>query len=66
MDEFFPVDYEFSFEQFNYADLKNKLLLLRDIKTKEVSSKRVIKHTQKLLNTEVIRTKFADLIKESS
>jgi glycosyltransferase involved in cell wall biosynthesis len=66
MDEFFPVDYEFSFEQFNYDDLKNKLLLLRDIKTKEVSSKRVIKHTQKLLNTEVIRTKFADLIKESS
>jgi glycosyltransferase involved in cell wall biosynthesis len=66
MDEFFPVDYEFSFEQFNYDDLKNKLLLLRDSKTKEVSSKRVIKHTQKLLNTEVIRTKFSDFVKESS
>jgi glycosyltransferase involved in cell wall biosynthesis len=65
MDEFFPVDYEFSFEQFNYDDLKDKLLLLKNSKIIEVSSKRVINHTQNLLNTEVIRTKFSNFIEES-
>jgi glycosyltransferase involved in cell wall biosynthesis len=65
MDEFFPVDYEFSFEQFNYDDLKNKFLLLRNSKIKEVSSKRVITHTKNLLNAEVIRTKFSDIIEDS-
>jgi glycosyltransferase involved in cell wall biosynthesis len=65
MDEFFPVDYSFSFEQFNYDDLKNKLLLLRNNKIKEISSKKVIHHTQNLLNPEGIRTKFSSVIQES-
>lgn len=31
IDEFFPNDYQLSFEQFNYSDLKEKLKLVNDI-----------------------------------
>lgn len=54
MDEYFPVDYEFSFEQFNYSDLKNKIKLLQNNDLLEKESKRTHKHLVNLFKNSKI------------
>ena len=65
MDEFFPENYKFAFEQFNYEDLKNKFILLTEKKTVEESTNRVLLHTQKQLNSKVLMEKFINVFEES-
>ena len=64
MDEFFPENYEFAFQQFNYDDLKNKFILLTDKQVRKESMNRVTLHTQKLLNKNVMRNKFNKIFEE--
>ena len=64
MDEFFPDNYEFAFEQFNYNDLKNKFILLTDKEVRKNSINRVTVHMQKLLNENTIRNKFIKVFEE--
>ena len=64
MDEFFPENYEFAFQQFNYDDLKNKFILLTDKQVRKESINRVTLHTQKLLNKNVMRNKFNKIFEE--
>ena len=64
MDEFFPDNYQFAFEQFNYEDLKNKFILL----TEENKVKSLILEfyfTQKQLNSKVLMEKFNNVFEES-
>lgn len=65
MDEFFPENYQFAFEQFNYEDLKNKFALLSDQKIIEEATKRVSLHTQQQLNSKVLIEKFTNIFEES-
>jgi hypothetical protein len=64
MDEFFPENYKFAFEQFNYKDLKNKLILLTNSHIQEESIEDVVNHTHKLLGSNVIRKKFNKIFEE--
>ena len=64
MDEFFPENYEFAFEQYNYNDLKNKFILLTDKELRKNSIDKVTAHTQKLLNENTIRNKFIKVFEE--
>ena len=64
MDEFFPDNYEFAFEQYNYNDLKNKFILLTDKEVRKNSINRVTVHMQKLLNENTIRNKFIKVFEE--
>ena len=64
MDEFFPDNYEFAFEQYNYNDLKNKFILLTDKDVRKNSINRVTVHMQKLLNENTIRNKFIKVFEE--
>ena len=49
MDEYFPDDYEFSFEQFNYLDLEKKISLLQNQALLEKESERTYTHVVNLL-----------------
>ena len=64
MDEFFPENYEFAFEQYNYNDLKNKFILLTDKEVRKNSINKVTVYTQKLLNENIIRNKFIKVFEE--
>jgi glycosyltransferase involved in cell wall biosynthesis len=64
MDEFFPENYEFAFEQYNYNDLKNKFILLTDKELRKNSINKVTVYTQKLLNENIIRNKFIKVFEE--
>jgi len=64
MDEFFPENYQFAFEQFNYEDLKNKFILLSDQKIIEEATKRVLLYTQQQLNSKVLIEKFTNVFEE--
>ena len=58
MDEFFPSAYEFSFNQYDYRDLKDKI---KKINNDELLSKTVIavkKHMSKILHPEVQLASF--------
>ena len=65
MDEFFPDNYQFAFEQFNYEDLKNKFILLTEENKVKESNIRVLLHTQKQLNSKVLMEKFNNVFEES-
>ena len=62
MDEFFPENYEFSFEQFNYSDLVTKLNKLNDLKKINFYQYDVRKNIQKKLSKDKIFEQFNDLI----
>jgi len=62
MDEFFPENYEFSFEQFNYSDLVTKLNKLNDLKKINFNQYDVRKNIQKKLSKDKIFEQFNDLI----
>tara|TARA_A100001015_G_scaffold314680_1_gene424680 strand:+ start:2418 stop:3563 length:1146 start_codon:yes stop_codon:yes gene_type:complete len=64
MNEFFPEDYKFSFEQFNYQELTKAINLLEDKKLYEQSTKAVKDHILKKLNEKEIHTQFLKIINE--
>ena len=62
MEEFFPPNYPFSFEQFNYEDLKLKIELLSDQNTLEDFSEKNYKFLYKKLSPEKIQNQFERVI----
>ena len=64
MDEFFPEDYKFSFEQFNYEDLTKSINLLEDKQLYEQSTIAVKDHIIKKLNEKEIHNQFLEIINE--
>ena len=58
MDEYFPVGYQFSFEQFNYSDLENKIRLLQNNVLLEKESKRTHKHLVNLFENSKIHERI--------
>ena len=65
MEEYFPEDYEFSFEQFNYAELKEKIELLKDKEKLDHTSKEVFDHLYEMINKDKLLLDFNRLIKET-
>lgn len=59
--EYYPSNYPLSFEQYNYEDLKNKLMKLNDEKLLTSVSGDVLKFTKSLLSTEKLFQKFEEL-----
>ncbi len=62
MDDFFPKDYIFKFEQFNYSDLSEKIKLLVNDEIRISSEENVYDHSKKMLGNNVIHKKFNDAI----
>ncbi len=65
MEEYFPEDYEFSFEQFNYGELKEKIELLKDKEKLDHRSKDVFGHLYEMINKDKLLLDFNRLIKET-
>ena len=63
MDDFFPEDYNLSFEQYNYSDLKKKIILLKDSNFVKNESMKAYNHIKKKLDREIIFTKFDQAIR---
>ena len=61
MDEFFPEGYEFSFKQFEYEDLKEKLLLIKDIDAVNRSTKKLLEHTNNIFDSRIFFNNFNNL-----
>ena len=64
MEDFFPEDYIYKFEQFNYLDLVKKINLLANEDKRINSEEKIFNYTKKILSSEVIHKKFEDLISE--
>lgn len=62
MDEFFPKDYEYSFEQFNYEDLVNKFNQLEDTEKFKINQENVLKNIYKKLNKDDLKKRFLNLM----
>ena len=62
MDDFFPEDYNLSFEQYNYSDLKKKIILLKDSNFLEKESKKAYNYIKKKLDREEIFKEFNQAI----
>ena len=62
MDEFFPPNYELSFEQYNYEDLNEKLLLLEKKDLLEKCSKENFKYVSSYLGEEKLNDIFSGFI----
>ena len=63
MDEFFPADYKFSFEQYNYSDLKEKITLLKDSNFVNKESEKAYSHIKKKLDKEKVFKEFDQAIR---
>ena len=65
MNEFFPENYIFAFEQFNYADLARKLKLLENNEFVDTAEALVKEHINKIFDENLIHRKFSKLLKEN-
>ena len=63
MDEYFPKNYELSFEQFNYKDLEQKIKKLNDKSNLEELSINVLEHVSNLLDHKGALIEFEKNIK---
>ena len=61
IEEYFPMNYPLSFEQYNYEDLKNKLMKLNDEKLLMSVSADILKFTKDLLSAKKLFQKFDEL-----
>ena len=64
MDEFFPEDYTFSFEQYNYSELFEKIKMLKNSEKLDKESNKVLNHIREKLNEEKLIEKFQLIIEE--
>ena len=62
MSEFFPDDYEFKFEQYNYSDLSNKLIQLHEHKNIKDISNNVFDKACSLFDEKIMVKKFFDIL----
>ncbi len=60
--EFFPKDYELSFEQFNYEDLKTKIKMIENPKILEVEGKKSKEYIKNYLDKEKLLKKFREVL----
>ena len=66
MDEFFPEEYNFSFEQYNYDDLIKKINLVSNEKVLSYESNRVYSNILKKLEKEKLISKFEKIFFEKN
>tara|TARA_B100000900_G_C20591966_1_gene721936 strand:- start:1060 stop:2214 length:1155 start_codon:yes stop_codon:yes gene_type:complete len=64
MEDFFPEDYIYKFEQFNYLDLVKKINLLANDEKRINLEEKIFNYTKNMLSSQVIHKKFEDLISE--
>jgi len=64
MDEFFPEGYKYSFEQFNYDDLKDKLKLIENKTIREESIEKITDYKSKIFDSEKLISNFNKLFME--
>ena len=62
MNEYFPEDYDLCFEQYNYKDLEEKILLLNNNKYLKDSSKRVLDYFNESLSDDIYLKRFEEII----
>lgn len=62
MNEYFPKNYKFKFEQFNYSNLEEIIKKLQNEKLLNTESKRVREHITELLDYSVLYKRFNDLV----
>tara|TARA_B100001250_G_scaffold169750_1_gene146179 strand:+ start:9102 stop:10274 length:1173 start_codon:yes stop_codon:yes gene_type:complete len=62
MDEFFPSDYEYNFEQFNYDELTSKIMGLVKNKDLANSSNKIVEHISSKLSENQLLAKFNKII----
>jgi len=62
MNEYFPKNYEFNFEQFNYSNLEEIIKKLQNEKLLNTESKRVREHITELLEYSILHKRFNDLV----
>ena len=62
MDEYFPKNYRFSFNQFNYQDLSQKIVLLSDTNLTKNESKRSHEHIKKMLDYELLQYNLQSIL----
>lgn len=61
MKEFFPQDYQLSFDQFNYEDLESKIILLKNQQILEKCSNDVFEFINKNMNDELMYSNFKNI-----
>ncbi len=66
MDEFFPEGYQFSFKQFDYKDLREKLTLIQDDDAVTKSTKALLKHTNDIFDPTRLFANFDKLFEKNS
>ena len=62
MDEFFPKDYPFSFKQYDYVDLKSKILELSNEHKLNETSNNVYKKISNKLNQDDLLNQFGEIL----
>mgnify|MGYP001502184984 FL=1 len=62
MNDFFPPNYKLSFNQFNYKDLEEKIMMLHDSKLLSSESKEIKKHLTENYSEEFLYTKFKNIL----
>jgi len=62
MDEFFPKDYPYSFKQFDYADLKSKIIELQNEEKLKEAGDKVYKKISNKLNQNDLLIKFSEIL----
>tara|TARA_X000000950_G_scaffold183047_1_gene221777 strand:- start:3396 stop:4547 length:1152 start_codon:yes stop_codon:yes gene_type:complete len=62
MNEYFPEGYDLNFEQYNYKDLEEKILLLNNKKYLEENSKKVFDYFNESLSDDSYLKKFEEII----
>ena len=62
MNEYFPEDYDLCFEQYNYKDLEEKILLLNNKKYLKDSSKKVLDYFNESLSDDIYLKRFEEII----
>ena len=62
MDEFFPKDYSFSFKQYDYSDLKSKILELSNEHKLNETSNNVYKKISNKLNQDDLLNQFGEIL----
>lgn len=65
MDEYFPKNYNLSFEQYNYKDLENKIELIQDPNFIEQESLKAYDHINNLLNETKLKDRFDKVIEKN-
>ena len=62
LDEYFPEDYKFSFEQFNYSDLIEKIELLQNKILLKEESKRIHNYIIENMSLETVKRNFESIL----